>query len=219
MKVERSGVAPGMAGVRRSQKTASAEDRAGPGHVVSDSAEVLGIPAGELRPKVRAALMGLMAEVARLREDLSRARGRIDLLEKLADQDSLLPIYNRRAFVRQLTRAISMTERYGTPNSIVYCDVNGMKQINDTLGHGAGDVALQRIAEQLRTCVRESDIVGRLGGDEFGVILFSADADAAHTKATTLAEKVESDPLIYDETVVRLTITFGTYTFTGKKDP
>lgn len=187
-------------------------------HQVADTAEVLGIPANELTPKVRAAIMGLMAEVARLREELTRNKGRIDHLEKLADQDSLLPIHNRRAFVRELTRAISMTERYGTPSSVVYFDVNGMKRINDTLGHGAGDVALHRVADRLRTSIRESDVVGRLGGDEFGVILFSADEAAAHTKAATLAEAVESDPLVYDEAVIKLTVTFGTYTFSGKED-
>jgi len=221
MKVERSNTAVrGVSETRRSQAGARAAraHENGSHHNIADSAEVLGIPAGELTPKVRTAIMGLMAEVARLREELSRSKGRIDHLEKLADQDSLLPIHNRRAFVRELTRAISMTERYGTPSSVIYFDVNGMKQIHDSLGHGAGDVALHRIAEHLRVSIRESDIVGRLGGDEFGVILFSADNATALVKANSLAATIEGDPLVYDEAVIKLTVTFGTYTFTGKED-
>ncbi len=221
MKIERSnGPAGGVGATRR----ASTTERAGvsngsAAHSFSDTSEILGIPETELTPKVRAAIMSLMAEVARLREELSRNRGRIDHLEKLADQDSLLPIYNRRAFVRELTRAISMTERYGQPSSIAYFDVNGMKRINDRFGHGAGDVALRRVADRLLAHVRESDIVGRLGGDEFGVILLNADVTMAQTKAASLAAAVSDEPIVYDNETLELAVTHGTYTFSGKEDP
>jgi len=127
MKVERSSTtARGVGDARRPQGLARAgvsNGETGSAHIIADTAEALGIPVTELTPKVRAAIRGLMAEVARLREELTRSKGRIDHLEKLADQDSLLPIHNRRAFVRELTRAISMTERYGTPSSVIYFDV------------------------------------------------------------------------------------------------
>ena len=221
MKVERFGNAQAGVGAARANKSAGAarSGDAGRVHVVNDTSEVLGIPEAELTPKVRAALMQLMAEVTHLRDELTRSRGRIDHLEKLADQDSLLPIYNRRAFVRELTRVISMTERYGQPSSIIFLDVNGLKKINDRHGHGAGDVALMSVADRLRLNVRESDIVGRLGGDEFGVILFNTDAETANTKAATLTESVAAEPIVYDNEALELGVTFGTYTFTGKEDP
>jgi diguanylate cyclase (GGDEF)-like protein len=221
MKVERSGSGqPGVGAVRAAAPLRRASTgETGGAHVINDSSEILGIPEADLTPKVRSALMSLMAEVARLREELARNRGRIDHLEKLADQDSLLPIYNRRAFVRELTRVISMTERYGQPSSIVFLDVNGMKKINDKHGHGAGDAALLRVADRLRMNVRESDIVGRLGGDEFGVILFNADAETAHAKAASLTAGIAADPIVYDNETLELGVTFGTYTFSGKEDP
>jgi diguanylate cyclase (GGDEF)-like protein len=220
MKVERNN-APmvGPSTARRGQPADRAASGGGTLHAVSDTTELLGIPESEITPKVRAAIMSLMAEVAKLREEVMRGRGRIDHLEKLADQDSLLPVYNRRAFVRELTRVISITERYGTPSSVIYFDVDGMKQINDRFGHGAGDVALLKVAERLRVSVRESDVIGRLGGDEFGVILYSADAATAQSKASSLAEAVSHEPVAFGASSIKLGVTFGIYTFSGKEDP
>ena len=79
--------------------------------VVADSATVLGIGAGELTPKVRDALMQLMAEVDSLRRELEQSRARSEYLERLADQDSLAPVANRRAFVRALARLLALGAR------------------------------------------------------------------------------------------------------------
>ena len=102
-----------------------------------------GISEDALTPELREAVARLAAERDRLRDELARARGRIVTLERLADEDALAPVANRRAFVRQLTRMIAFTQRYGVPASIVYFDVNNMKQINDAYGHPAGDAALR----------------------------------------------------------------------------
>ena len=99
---------------------------------IGDSITVMGIPEPELTPKVRAALMTLMAEVEELRRDLSRTRERLADLERLADQDPLTPIANRRAFVRELSKVMSFTERYGGGASLIYFDVNELKTVNDT---------------------------------------------------------------------------------------
>ena len=199
-------------------KRAAASTAAGGGHHVQDSAAVMGIPEAELTPKVRVAIMTLMEEVARLREELNNNRGRIQHLERLADQDSLLPVYNRRAFVRELTRAISMTERYGAPSTVIYFDVNNMKQINDTYGHPAGDAALRHVAESLLEQVRDSDVVGRLGGDEFGVILYQIDADVAQEKSSQLAQEIAKKPVPFNDTELTVHVTFGAYTFNGVED-
>src|SRR5438128_496589 len=130
-----------------------------------------------LSPELRDAVTKLAGERDRLREELARARARIASLERLADEDSLTPVANRRAFVRQLRRMIALTHRYGVPAAIVYFDVNQMKEINDRHGHPAGDAALRHLAEVLRDNIRSSDIVGRLGGDEFGVLLAHTDED------------------------------------------
>ena len=180
-----------------------------------DVATIMGVPEAELTPKVRAALDKLLAEVHTLREDLERARRRIGYLEELADRDPLAPVLNRRAFVRELTRMIAFAERYSVPGSVVYLDINGMKQINDSLGHAAGDAALKHVAEVLLRDVRSSDIVGRLGGDEFGIILAQANSQAAAAKAAVLAAAVESEPISWQDGTLKLGVSYGTYTFDG----
>jgi len=194
---------------------ARASEPAGGPRPISDTSEVLGIPSHELTPKVRDAIMRLMQEVETLRHELQESHQRIAYLEQLADQDSLAPVANRRAFVRELSRVMAFSERYDAPSSIIYFDVNGLKPINDTYGHPAGDAALMLVADQLVENVRESDIVGRLGGDEFGVILSQADETTAGEKARSLATQIERRPLDWNGTEISIAVSFGTYTFRG----
>lgn len=174
-----------------------------------------GIPRSELTPRVRAALDRLMAEVNDLSGQLEQARKRIAYLEDLADRDALAPVLNRRAFVRELARMISFAERYGVPGSVLYFDVDGMKRINDNQGHAAGDAALTRVAEVLLHHLRGSDLVGRLGGDEFGVILAQADQAAGVAKAAALAQAIESDPAEWNGAALRVKVSYGAYSFAG----
>jgi diguanylate cyclase (GGDEF)-like protein len=185
---------------------------------IDDNVSVMGIPQAEITPKVRDALMNLMAEVEQMRRELHIARERLANLERLADRDPLIPIANRRAFVREMTRNMSLAERYGTPSSVVYIDVNDFKEINDTHGHSAGDEALKHVADILLSSVRESDIVGRLGGDEFGVILDRTDQSMAREKADGLAHQIMQTPMNYQGRPVAVHVAVGVYTFTGTED-
>ncbi len=148
--------------------------------------------------------MMLMAEVEKLRRELQQTQARIADLEQLADQDPLAPIANRRAFVRELSRMLSFAERYSTPSSIVYFDVNGLKTINDTYGHAAGDAVLGQVANTLTKNVRDSDYVARLGGDEFGVILTYTDADTAKGKADSLAQMISEQATPWKDQTLRV---------------
>jgi diguanylate cyclase (GGDEF)-like protein len=160
----------------------------------------------------------LAAERDRLRNELAHAHDQIATLERLADEDALTPVANRRAFVRELSRMIAFTNRYGVPACIVYFDINNMKQINDEHGHPAGDAALRHIAAVLRENVRSTDVVGRLGGDEFGVILAQTDAVQAQSKAAALAEAIARTPLRWHDVVVPVTAAYGVYAFAGTDD-
>ena len=174
-------------------------------------ATVLGIPEDEFTPKVRDAIMNLMAEVDTLRRELGHAKARLEEAEKAADQDQLLPVFNRRAFVRELTRFIAFTKRYNTPASLIYFDLNHMKKINDNHGHAAGDAALRHFAETLMSHVRDSDYVGRLGGDEFGVLLTHAGQDIALRKADALAETLRGNPLEWQGKAIPITFSYGAF--------
>ena len=182
-------------------------------------ADIPDISGPAVTPELRDAVARLVSERDRLREELAKARSRIAALERLADEDALTPVANRRAFVRQLTRMIAFTHRYGVPASVVYFDINNMKQINDAHGHPAGDAALRHLATVLRENIRSSDIVGRLGGDEFGVILAQTDGEQAHGKAAALAEAIAAQPLRWGEFTIPVTAAYGVYAFSGDDDP
>lgn len=154
----------------------------------------------------------LIEEIEYLRNALAHAYSQIARLENLADMDSLVPALNRRAFMRQLARTISFGERYDTVNSVVYIDVNGMKAINDTLGHSAGDAALKQVIDNLNSELRHSDVVGRLGGDEFGIILVQTDYPTACHKVDALAAAVAANPLSWEGYGIALEAAFGIHT-------
>jgi diguanylate cyclase (GGDEF)-like protein len=181
---------------------------------IADTASVMGIPEAELTPKVRQAIITLMGEVEDLRHQVEHARSRLKELEDLADQDAVLPLYNRRAFVRELNRVFSFVQRYSMPACLVYFDINGLKAINDRLGHAAGDAALHQVACLLRANIRESDVVGRLGGDEFGVVLVQVDEASGREKAESLAAALAHHPLEWQGTTVPLGAAYGVYPLT-----
>jgi diguanylate cyclase (GGDEF)-like protein len=183
-----------------------------------DALSIMGIPEAELTPKVRAAIVNLLRDVDQLRHEIEASRARLLDLEKLADQDSLVPLANRRAFVRELSRLVSFAERYEAPSSLLYFDINGLKAINDSRGHAAGDAVIRHVANTLLANVRRSDIVGRLGGDEFAVLLVHSDHATADNKAATLARKIESRALAWESESIALHIAYGSYTFTGGED-
>jgi diguanylate cyclase (GGDEF)-like protein len=185
---------------------------------VSDTTEVMGIPESEFTPRVREAIMKLMAEVDTLRRELQASSKRIESLEKLADTDPLTPVPNRRAFVRELSRMMSFSERYSTPASVVYFDLDGLKQINDAHGHAAGDAAIVHVAATLSANVRDSDFVGRLGGDEFGVILPYTDQPTATVKGATLAQAVAESPLDWKGQAIALSVSYGAQAVTPGMD-
>jgi len=180
-----------------------------------DPVEITGIPEAEQTPRVRQAMMALLAEIDQLRRDLTDARGRIDFLERLADEDPLIPIANRRAFLREVTRMIGFGQRYGTPASIVYIDVDRLKAINDAYGHAAGDAALMLVSRTLVEQVRNTDVVARLGGDEFGVLMVQADRATAETKAGQLADAIRQKPLSWQGRALALDIAYGVHCFAG----
>ncbi len=174
-----------------------------------------GIDEAVLPSKLRQSLQALVAEADELRRQLHDARSRISSLEKLVDEDPLIPVFNRRAFMRELTRMMAFAGRYGVPGSLVYFDVNNLKQINDTHGHVAGDAALAQVVRILVESVRTTDIVGRLGGDEIGVLLVQTDTSLAERKAEELAASIERQPVAWQGRELPVSVAFGVHAFLG----
>jgi diguanylate cyclase (GGDEF)-like protein len=201
---------------RRALAQAGAQVR---GSMPIDSAEFLGIAEEEMTPAVKAAIQTLTTEIDDLRGEVGRLKGRLAETEELADRDALTPLLNRRAFVRELGRIRTFAQRYGSPASLVYIDLDDLKGVNDRLGHAAGDAALKAVAERLLSQLRESDIVGRMGGDEFAVILAQADQATAEAKAAALARAVEAEPLQFGEWSAPLHISWGVREITQDVEP
>lgn len=186
---------------------------ASPSRSVEDVATLLGVPTAEMTPAIRQGIARLIEDVVRLQTEIEAKDKRIAYLEKLVDEDPLMPVLNRRAFVRELSRTMALDERYGLVSSVLYFDVDGMKRVNDSYGHGAGDAALAHVAETLLANVRKSDVVGRLGGDEFGVILIQADEASALSKGQALATSIAEMPFSYEGEQLFINVSFGASCF------
>lgn len=160
-------------------------------------------------PKVGSRVTSLMDELDRLQIELSQANQRVVELESIADEDPLVPALNRRSFMRELERTIAYVARYKTRVSVIFCDLDGFKDINDRHGHGAGDAALGFFASFLIDKVRKSDLVGRMGGDEFAIILHRADAVAAAEKADRLMSDLAGSHFNHKGEVIALNMSAG----------
>jgi diguanylate cyclase (GGDEF)-like protein len=137
------------------------------------------------------------------------ARNYSKMLESLALNDPLTGLANRRLLSDRMSMALVHARRNRSSMAVVYLDLDGFKQINDTLGHGAGDVLLKMVAERLVATVREEDTVARLGGDEFVMALWHvSSADYAATAALRAIEAV-SRPFDIEGTTVSITISAG----------
>lgn len=149
------------------------------------------------------------AELNRMRETIARLEAKVRTLDALAHQDSLLAVPNRRGFLRELESAIARVGRYGESAAMLFVDIDGLKRINDSFGHKAGDDALIHVSTALTAGVRKSDCVGRLGGDEFGILLSHADEESARDTADRLTRSIQSNASNCDGNQVSLGVAIG----------
>jgi diguanylate cyclase (GGDEF)-like protein len=184
-----------------------------------DTTAFLGLSAEDLTPAVQGAVQTLLTEIDDLRGEVGRLKARLVEAENLADRDGLTPLLNRRALIRELGRIRTFAQRYGAPASLVYFDLDDLKSVNDRFGHAAGDAAIQAVSDRLIANVRESDIVGRMGGDEFAVILVQADQAVAEGKAAQLARAIEAEPLRFGDWSAPLHVSYGVCEITADAEP
>jgi len=156
-----------------------------------------------------------------------------DLLEKikelefLAYFDELTNVYNRRGFLKESEKIFKTVvykrkeiERrigYKIPLSIIFLDIDDFKMINDKYGHKVGDLVLKKVAKILRERLRDSDIIGRLGGEEFVISLIGCDLNSALKIAEELRKKIEKSNLKIKKERIKLTASFGVVTYTNEK--
>lgn len=151
----------------------------------------------------------LQAEIARLRGEVARLERQVGELDRLAHHDSLVPLPNRRGFERQLGGLIDRSARYGDGGAVLFVDVDGLKMVNDSFGHEAGDAALIHVAELLTGGVRQSDCVARFGGDEFAVLLERVDLAQATETAARLMDLIAGSSFEHEGQAIPLSAAIG----------
>jgi diguanylate cyclase len=131
-------------------------------------------------------------------------------LEQLAQTDSLTGLANRRHFMALAEQELGRSDRYGSPESILMVDIDHFKRINDTWGHKCGDAVIHRFAELCRSTLRRQDIIGRIGGEEFAVLLPETDCAHALVAADVLRHRVEQVEVRTERNeVIRFTVSIG----------
>ncbi len=134
-------------------------------------------------------------------------------LVKLATTDALTGALNRRAFYDLLAHEIGRIQRYGGRAAVVMFDVDHFKRVNDTRGHEAGDVVLRAVARTARSTIRSVDYFGRIGGEEFGVLLPGTDAEGAEVVAEGLRTSIASMEAPHGDARLHVTASFGIAAF------
>jgi diguanylate cyclase (GGDEF)-like protein/PAS domain S-box-containing protein len=126
--------------------------------------------------------------------DVTERKRLEEQVRQLAYFDALTGLPNRRLLNDRLSQAMAASKRSGLYGALMFLDLDNFKPLNDTLGHGVGDLLLIEVAKRLSACVREVDTVGRIGGDEFVVMLSELDADKARSteQAAAVAEKIRA---------------------------
>jgi len=144
-----------------------------------------------------------------LEKELSRRKVLEKVLRKLADHDPLTGLLNRRSFVNRINNEISRLRRYKNELSYMIIDIDYFKKINDTHGHLAGDDVLKEFAKKISSILRESDFIGRIGGEEFAVALPDTSMNSANKMAERIRKKMAEHTVQYKNTNINFTVSIG----------
>lgn len=147
-----------------------------------------------------------VTEVATNRRQLQTVNAQ---LQKLSSTDRLTGLYNRGHWEEALKHEYARHSRYGNDCALVMFDIDHFKQVNDTYGHPGGDRVIQRVADVVREHVRDSDICGRYGGEEFALLLPDTDKEGGHILAERLRASIEALVVPHENQGIRFTISLG----------
>jgi diguanylate cyclase (GGDEF)-like protein len=129
---------------------------------------------------------------------------------RLSVTDPLTTAHNRRYLMKYLPRELARAQRYNRPLSLLCCDIDGFKQVNDRLGHGAGDQVLQEFVVRATQCIREtSDWLARTGGDEFVIVMPETNLEGANTVAHKLRHVLTHPPIVIHGSPLKVTVSIG----------
>jgi diguanylate cyclase len=147
-----------------------------------------------------------VTDIAVSRTELEQMNNRLEQLSKI---DYLTKLYNRGHWEETLIQECKRLQRYSHNSTLLMCDIDHFKQVNDSYGHTAGDLVIQKIADAIRLNLRETDIAGRYGGEEFAVLLVDTTIEQAAHFAERLRYTVEKMVVMYHKVPIKVTLSLG----------
>ncbi|MBU1775784.1 MAG: diguanylate cyclase [Gammaproteobacteria bacterium] len=151
-------------------------------------------------------------------EDATEEKKRLELAEMRGEQDALTMLYNRRRYDQDLQRIIAQAERDGSRVALLVFDLDDFKPINDIHGHAAGDIVLRQIAQKLSGQMRRNEVLYRIGGDEFALLLLNASNEEVKMLAERIVQSVHSLSFEFDGTTSRIDCSLGIALFPDDAD-
>ena len=139
-------------------------------------------------------------------------------LEVLATIDSLTGVMNKRMFNEMASKYLEAAQRNNKPLSLLYLDLDHFKLVNDQHGHQVGDIMLIKFTDIAGKCLRKSDLLGRIGGEEFAIVLFETDLEAAFQVAEKIRQRTEAASYLYEGKLVQITTSIGLSQFESSED-
>jgi diguanylate cyclase (GGDEF)-like protein len=176
---------------------------------VSDVAIIMGIPASEMTANVQDALTDILNAFDHQRLELEQLRAHARYLEDQDDRHSFLPVLNRHALFREISRRLTVAEKAEVGQTFLCFNIGDMDAVRRNFGLAAMEAALTQAALGLSGELRSSDVIGSLDGMDFGIILALADARAAAEKAAGLKAGIEEHPVSWQGAKIKLTATWG----------
>ncbi|MCR8923752.1 GGDEF domain-containing protein [Dasania sp. GY-MA-18] len=166
-----------------------------------------------------AQLNALVEQVKNMEQQSQQAEQQIEEQRQRALRDVLTQLPNREAYNQHLEQEYERWRRYQRPLSLVVCDIDHFKSINDSYGHQAGDKVLRIVARSIASRLRKSDFIARFGGEEFVVLMPETDQQAAYQVIDHLREAIAQCPFHFKEQPVTITLSFGVTEFSGEDKP
>ena len=147
-----------------------------------------------------------VTDIAVSKIELESLNGRLRTLSKT---DFLTQLYNRGHWESALEQEYKRVQRYEHQSTLLMCDIDHFKRINDTYGHTAGDIVIQKVADVIKSALRSTDVAGRYGGEEYAILLVDTPAAQAAALAERLLRSVEQSPIRYNDQQLNVTVSLG----------
>ncbi len=157
-----------------------------------------------------------LTAISEAEHKIASLQEKITHLKELSTTDEDTNLLNKRGFNQQLRRVLANAVRSNQKGVFVLCDIDHFKRINDVYGHLAGDAVLREIATQLHTALRKTDVVGRIGGDEFALVMTNTDLPKAKKRLKQLQKTIQSTPVLWQGEQIPVSLSLGLTTYTSK---